>query len=576
MNLRDQSRPPRSRQRFHPGLEEWLSAGLSTNPGFDFLRARRMIVLRLLMALAIVLSLVMGLCKWLGGHTLLALNDGAMALGILVLLPYLARTHRIQLASLLFVLLLLGLFSPLFLTGGIAGSGAHWFHIFPLICPFFWGRKKGLRWSLGIWGWTFLLFFLSRFLPAGGFSLTYTIRFWIVNLVLILLAQLFELGFQQANQRVRRSLRLQKRIIKDLHKTQSALRSLETQYRVMVENAHDGICVLENGLLQYINPRLSSWLQQNPVSLVGQEARAVFRTFPGRIWEEVREGAEQIGPWESDLDARGNESFPVEISLQKTQLDGSALFLVFVRDLRERRQLEEKRLQGEKLALLELLSQGISHDFNNLLTVILAASGVIRQHQEHCPVISGPLDRIDRSVDKASRLLGHFLELTENHPFYSVLEDIAPLTRKVWNQFRQEKLRNWSCEIPDTCPLSRCDPRQVEELLIQLLQNSIDATSEADGHIHLALNLQELPGASPAACLELIVQDNGEGIAREDQGRIFNPYYTTRSNVTDKGLGLGLTLVARIVKDHQATIQVRSERGAGTRISVSFPLPQDV
>ena len=122
------------------------------------------------------------------------------------------------------------------------------------------------------------------------------------------------------------------------------------------------------------------------------------------------------------------------------------------------------------------------------------------------------------------------------------------------------------------------DPTQMHQVLMNLCTNAGHAMKDTDGVLEIGLrevvmdaaNLIHHPALKPGHYLELSVRDTGHGIPRENLGRIFEPYFTTKEK--GEGTGLGLAVVHGIVKDHDGEIRVYSEVGRGTIFRVYLPL----
>ena len=260
--------------------------------------------------------------------------------------------------------------------------------------------------------------------------------------------------------------------------------------------------------------------------------------------------------------------------------------LVFFSDITERKQAEELRKQMEeqlrqayKMEAVGILAGGVAHNFNNNLAIILGnmelAQLNVRNEQKVHELLGNAKTAILRSRDLVQQILTYSRKgLNEK-----VLISPAVVV--------EETLKLLRATIPTSVTLSHdfshevqsvmidADVGQVQEVLINLCTNAVQATNEA-GEIRIFLDRVTLgPGDIPAQYqrtagdyVRIAVQDNGCGIAEEDLDRIFDPFFTTRE--VNKGTGMGLATVHGIVEQHEGLIKVSSRPQAGSLFEVFF------
>jgi two-component system NtrC family sensor kinase len=128
----------------------------------------------------------------------------------------------------------------------------------------------------------------------------------------------------------------------------------------------------------------------------------------------------------------------------------------------------------------------------------------------------------------------------------------------------REEYISVTCNVQDALPMMMVDSSQVKQMLVNLVQNGIDAIAES-GEVSISAHLNEAGDYA-----EIEVSDNGSGIPRENISELFNPFYTTKE--MGKGTGLGLSIVYGIVKMHSGDISVDSKLGKGTTFLIKLPL----
>lgn len=253
-------------------------------------------------------------------------------------------------------------------------------------------------------------------------------------------------------------------------------------------------------------------------------------------------------------------------------------FAAIMRDITERKRLEEQLLQAQKLDSIGQLAGGVAHDFNNLLTIISGYSELIlgRCHPED-PVCE-PVEQISRAATRAAALTRQLLAFGSRQPSEQkdiVLNDVVGGVEKMLRRLIGADVDLvLSLEAEDGT--IRADSGQIEQVIVNLVINARDAMpgggkllietgflyiDEESAHGRLAVN--------PGRYVMLAVSDTGIGMTGEVRSRIFEPFFTTKAR--GKGTGLGLSTVYGIVQQSRASISVQSEPGQGTTFRLLFP-----
>jgi signal transduction histidine kinase len=251
--------------------------------------------------------------------------------------------------------------------------------------------------------------------------------------------------------------------------------------------------------------------------------------------------------------------------------------------LPSRSMLEER---DREIDSLTTLAGGISHDFNNLLTVIIGSAEDL-QHEENPQARADSIDRILQCTDRATGLCRSMLAFSGYGHFrlepLALSESIQPVLNGLAERGDAEAEVPLQLELDLSLPPIKASPSQLGELVTELVTNAREAVGDrsgaaiGDGRVTVATRLEFLDGQTldrsriehplaPGHHVVLEVVDNGIGMAPELVERMFEPYRTTRFF----GRGLGLAAVHGIARGHKAALLVDSVLGEGTRVRVVF------
>lgn len=253
-------------------------------------------------------------------------------------------------------------------------------------------------------------------------------------------------------------------------------------------------------------------------------------------------------------------------------------FVGVLSDVTERRNLEGKFRQVQKMEAIGQLAGGIAHDFNNLLTVINGYSEVlIETLQENDPnrLLATEIYKAGQRSEGLTRQLLTFSRRQVTAPAILNLNEIVGNTDNMLRRLIGEDI-HLATKLDPNLWAVRVDPGQMEQVLMNLVVNARDAMPEG-GHLTIETANVELddtliethPNAHAGPHVQLSMTDTGSGIAPELQGKIFEPFFTTKG--PGQGTGLGLSIVYGIVTQSGGHISVYSEIGVGTVFKVYLP-----
>ena len=351
-------------------------------------------------------------------------------------------------------------------------------------------------------------------------------------------------------------------------------RDRDDALRAMINHGHDLLALLApDGRFLYANGSLErrfGWSPEKYPELTLQQF--VGPAAAESVAHLMARGYASEGGVTESLEVLTCAGEPIEVELTLSQLPvttSSRLLLVTARDVTEQRAMQSKAMAAQRMQSVGRLAGGIAHDFNNMLTAIMASAELGKRHvpKDHAAFLDFQmiLDASKRSASLVSRLLQfasarpmavHSLSWRE------LMAGAEPLVRRL-----VDERVNLTLVLPESPVMVRGNPTQLEQLLLNLVSNARDALVDGQGQIRVELRVT---GEGESARAQLIVEDSGTGIHADIMDRIFDPFFTTKGPT--EGTGLGLASCHGIVRQHDGTIEAKSELGRGARFTVDLPL----
>jgi two-component system cell cycle sensor histidine kinase/response regulator CckA len=253
--------------------------------------------------------------------------------------------------------------------------------------------------------------------------------------------------------------------------------------------------------------------------------------------------------------------------------------LCIARDITERRALEARVAQSEKIESVGRLAGGIAHDFNNLLTAILGYTELLIGNKPEGDPELGDLHEIQRAGQRAAVLTQQLLAFGRKQvllPRDVDLNEIVKSVQTMLARLIREDVTLTCTPAPEPA-IVRVDAAQFEQVIVNLVLNARDALPSSGGHIRIEVarvprarvDLTPDPHVRAAEYIRLRVIDDGIGISSEARAHLFEPFFTTKQ--LGKGNGLGLASVYGIVRQSNGSITVESELGKGATFTIHLP-----
>jgi PAS domain S-box-containing protein len=362
-----------------------------------------------------------------------------------------------------------------------------------------------------------------------------------------------------------------------------ALRHSPEWLEAVLQASRDGIVVEDDHLLVYVNgaaARLHGY--DDPREMIGRPTADFQTPEDGPRMREYgrRRLCGEAAPPVYAFRARHRDGSAVDLeaSVSVCRAGGKDYILTVLRDLSERRSLEEQLRQAQKMEAVGRLAGGVAHDFNNLLTVITGYSDLLLASPRTDEVGRRLIGEVRRAGERAAALTAQLLAFSRKQVVQPRVLDLSAAVADAQNMVR--RLIGEDVELVATLDPAagrvRADPGQVDQVLLNLAVNARDAMP-AGGTLAIRTRGVERGETYPAGHPEAVsgryalleVADTGCGMTAQVRARLFEPFFTTKE--PGKGTGLGLATVYGIVKQSGGHIEVDSTPGRGTTFRIYLP-----
>ena len=374
-----------------------------------------------------------------------------------------------------------------------------------------------------------------------------------------------------------RDIAQRKRLEEQLHRYSEALeekvqertREIEQakQYiESLLENANDVIYTLDRDLrFTYVNSKVEVWGYQKD-DLIGRPYLSLIsKRYRGRYLRETLDiGTKQVYEVEMVSQDGKPRSVLVSVSPLRNEEGVAVGVLGIARDITERKTLEQQVRDAERLASIGQLAAGVAHEINNPLGGILNCLYNLRKGTLSASRAQEYTHFMEDGLRRVQKIVRQLLDFSQQHKPELRSTDVNVLVDRVLvlaNHTITAKQLTLHRECEEGLPPMMVDPHMIEQVLMNLILNAVQATQEG-GTITIRTRQKD------GAC-EIDVEDTGCGIPPEVRSNIFDPFFTTKR--TGEGTGLGLSVSLGIVERHGGEMLVESEVEKGTKFTVRLP-----
>ncbi len=359
-----------------------------------------------------------------------------------------------------------------------------------------------------------------------------------------------------------------------------ALTDLEEKYKILVENARDAIFVLQNGQVEFANPK-----SLEIAGIVAEELKN--RNFTDFLHPDDKEkvvqrhqkrlkGEKVLSMYPLRVINRDGDIVWVEVNAVRIDWEGQPATLNIVRDITSQKLCEENFAQAENLTTVRTLAGGLAHEFNNLLMGIQGRASVLSLALSKTNPLHRHIEQMEILIAEAGKLSKQLVGFAQSGKYH--------VERMNLNQIVEQALATLA-HSPKTISIQKelqpalwpieADKTQMDQVLISLLLNAWQAIAER-GVITIKTEnivLQEvrtkIHSLKPGPYVKLAIKDSGIGMDDDIRKRIFEPFFTTKA--VGRHRGLGLSCVYGTVVNHGGMVDVVSAPEKGSTFSILIP-----
>lgn len=368
-------------------------------------------------------------------------------------------------------------------------------------------------------------------------------------------------------------------------KTEEALRSSEMRFRTMAETASDALIVIDcDGRITFWNRAAAQIFGYAEQEALGRNLHVLLagpedlqrHHHAMNIFIGTGEGPAVGRRMELTAYRKSGEAFPVELTLSASRMDGKWQALGIVRDVSERKLMEESLHQADKMDALGNMAGGIAHDLKNMLFPVLSLIGLTIKELPPDSRQRARLEKVLQATERARSLVERIHAFSHRSPVSRAEIDIAQAVGEALALIRPmlpttiDLQEHWHFR-PGTRVLM--DASQFDSILMNFASNAADAMEGRPGTLTVNGGEVDVEGDTlvpePGPYVWLSFTDTGTGIAPAIVQKIFDPWFSTKGK--GKGAGLGLAMVKKILGESGGTVTVNSQPGQGATFTIYLP-----
>ncbi|VAX23211.1 hypothetical protein MNBD_NITROSPINAE01-1207 [hydrothermal vent metagenome] len=342
---------------------------------------------------------------------------------------------------------------------------------------------------------------------------------------------------------------------------------MDNFYKRLLDNASDLIWVIDmEGKITYINSNITDW-GHDKKEAIGKPLLDVL-TIKGmgkRSSVPVEFGVSRT--FEMQVTDKSGELRRVVVSSSPLQNDDAKIIgeMGMLYDVTEAHAMEEKLKHEERLAALGRLGTGIAHEIRNPLSSIKMNLAILvdrlnpaGEDEEHFTIAQEEVINLERIVTE-------FIDYAKPSPLKARRQSLKTVIEKTLAVIKTVCVKKGvtiTRDFPPTIPMALMDSAKIHQAILNILLNAIQASPQ-NGVVRIKVRSL----SSPTETVAITIADNGKGIDLDDMKFVFDPFFTTK----DDGTGMGLSIVRSIMTNHNGSVEIESDPGRETKVTLTLP-----
>lgn len=345
----------------------------------------------------------------------------------------------------------------------------------------------------------------------------------------------------------------------------------ELKYSTLVENSTDGIGVIQDGILKFVNSRMATMLGYS-------EEEGLGKSFINFVYPDYREivldrykkrlaGETVLNNYEVYLISKDGKRVPVEINAAQIEYEGKPADMALIRDVTERKKMQEQLIMQDRMATIGQLTSGIAHELNNPLTSVIGFSELLLS-RELPDDIKEDIKIINDGASRTAKIVKNLLTFARKQPKEKLPVDINESIQKIVElRAYEQKVNNIQVDtrFASDLPHITGNASQLQQVFLNIVINAEFFMIEAHKKGTLTITSERI-----GDFVRLSFADDGTGISQENMRNLFSPFFTTKP--VGKGTGLGLSICHGIVSEHGGRIYAESKLGEGATFIIELPV----
>lgn len=363
-----------------------------------------------------------------------------------------------------------------------------------------------------------------------------------------------------------------------LRRAKKALLGNEEQFKQLADATWEAVIIHDNGVLLQVNHLFTEMFGYSSEEILGKNV--LNQIFTKVSIADIRKRLEKndLSYYEAEGAKKDGTVFPIEVRVRNIIFKSRDVRVAAIRDLTERKEMEQQLAQSQKIEAIGTLAGGIAHDFNNILSAIIGYSELLLLRHDKGSPTHNSVDKILKAGNRAKALIQQILTFANKS---EQTEEPVQLTHII-----DEAMKFLRPSIPSSIDIQIVlhsesyilgDPGKMHQIVMNLCTNGGKAMPNG-GVLTVSLRdvfldqsfVARFSNIEKGHFVKLSVEDNGVGISAENKTKIFDPFFTTRRN--EEGTGLGLSVVHGIVAEAGGFITVESSLEGGTVFEVFLPV----